>query len=31
MAANIRINEGNKLYPGANQYDCFMKCFHKQD
>ena len=26
---NIRINGDNKLFPGANQYDRFMKCFHK--
>ncbi len=29
MATNIRINEGNKLFLGKNQYDQFMKCFHK--
>lgn len=29
MATNIRINKGNKLFPGANQYDHLMKCFHK--
>ncbi len=29
MATNITINKGYKLFPGANQYDCFMKCFHK--
>lgn len=29
MATSITINGGNKLFPGANQYDRFMKCFHK--
>ncbi len=28
MATIITINKGYKLFPGANQYDHFMKCFH---
>ncbi len=31
MDTNIRINGGSKLFPGTNQYDCFMKCFCKKD
>jgi len=29
MATNITINKGYKLFPGANQYERYMKCFHK--
>lgn len=29
MASGITINGVNKLFPGMNQYDRFMKCFHK--
>ncbi len=29
MASGITINGVNKLFPGMNQYDRFMKCCHK--
>ena len=29
MATGTTINGHNKLFPGMNQYDQFIKCFHK--